>query len=175
VRPTPDAMRERAFAVLGERVVGARCLDLFAGTGAVGLEALSRGAASVVFVERHAATAKILRANCESFELVADHAAILIRPAADGVADLARSGQRFDLAWADPPFESWQEGLDVLVSVFTTGLLGAGALACFECPEKADVEAAMPGELEITRDLKGGASRVVMMKRAVVSRSNVTR
>ena len=61
VRPTPDAMRERAFAVLGDRVEGARFLDLYAGTGAVGLEALSRGAASVVFVERHAATARIWR------------------------------------------------------------------------------------------------------------------
>ena len=175
VRPTPDAMRERAFAVLGDLVLGARCLDLFAGTGAVGLEALSRGAASVVFAEHHIATARILRANCESFELESDRAAVIIRPAADAVAGLARSGQRFDLAWADPPFEIWQEGLEAVVAAFASGLLAPEGLACLECPEKADVEAALPAGLEIVRDLKGGASRVVMMQRTVVSRSNVPR
>lgn len=168
MRPTPDAMRERAFAVLGERVVGARVLDLFAGTGAVGLEALSRGAAAVVFVERHAATAGVLRANCASFDLEPSRAAILVRPAAAAVVDLARSGHSFDLAWADPPFESWADGLEALAAAFTSGLLGAGALACLECPAKADVAGALPESLEIVRDLAGGASRVVMIRKVGV-------
>ena len=166
VRPTPDAMRERAFAVLGGRVVGTRFLDLFAGTGAVGLEALSRGAASVVFVERHAATAKVLRGNCESFELDATRASIFVRTAIDAVADLARRKQRFDLAWADPPFESWQEGLEAVVAAFASNLLAPDGLACLECPEKATVEAALPDILEVVRDLEGGASRVVMIQRS---------
>ena len=55
LRPTPDAMRERAFAVLADRVIDARFLDLYAGTGVVGLEALSRGARSAVFVDNHRA------------------------------------------------------------------------------------------------------------------------
>lgn len=168
VRPTPDAMRERAFAVLGERVVGARVLDLFAGTGAVGLEALSRGAAAVVFVERHAATARILRANCESFGLETSRAAVLVRPAAAAVADLARHGHSFDLAWADPPFESWAEGLEVLAAAFAAGLLGPESIACLECPARADVAGALPESLEIVRDLAGGASRVVMIRRSNV-------
>lgn len=168
VRPTPDAMRERAFAVLGDRVDGARFLDLYAGTGAVGLEALSRGAASVVFVERHSATARILHANCESFELERDRATILVRSAAAVVADFAHRGERFNLAWADPPFESWAEGLKVLAATFAADLLEAGALACLECPAKAEVATALPESLEIVRDLAGGASRVVMIRRSNV-------
>src|ERR1051326_8850085 len=60
IRPTPDRVRETLFNWLGPRVVGARCLDLFAGSGALGLEALSRGASGVVFVEQHAAIVRAL-------------------------------------------------------------------------------------------------------------------
>lgn len=168
VRPTPDAMRERAFAVLGERVRGARFLDLFAGTGAVGLEALSRGAAAVTFVERDPTTARVLRGNCARFDLEAARAAILVRPVAAALRELARGGAVFELAWADPPFERWQEGLEALVAAFSTGLLASGALACLECPAKAEVAGALPGRLEVVRDLKGGASRLVMIRRAGV-------
>ena len=68
LRPTPDALRERAFAVLGPRVVDARVLDLYAGTGSIGLEALSRGARRAVFVERHQAAARLVRRNIAQFE-----------------------------------------------------------------------------------------------------------
>ena len=168
VRPTPDAMRERAFAVLGERVVGARVLDLFAGTGAVGLEALSRGAAAVVFVERHAATAGVLRANRGSFGLDDECAPIVVRAVSPTIDHLARRGDRFDLAWADPPFESWAEGLEALAAAFAADLLNADAVACLECPARADVAGALPDSLEIVRDLAGGASRVVMIRKVGV-------
>jgi 16S rRNA (guanine966-N2)-methyltransferase len=168
VRPTPDAMRERAFAVLGDRVRDARVLDLFAGTGAVGLEALSRGAAAVVFVERHAPAAAVLRANRKSFELDTKRATILVRNASAAVDLLARQGDHFDLAWVDPPFESWAEGLKAVVAAFAAGLLEPEAIACLECPAKADVAGALPGSLEVVRDLAGGASRVVMIRRVGV-------
>lgn len=167
VRPTPDAMRERIFAVLGDRVAGATFLDLFAGTGAVGLEALSRGAASVVFVERHRGAARIVRENCALFDLDDDRARALVQPAAAAVVALARDGNTaFDLAWADPPFESWEEGLAALVGAFSAGLLGPDAVACLECPERAAVEDGLPDNLEVFRDLKGGASRVVLIRRS---------
>ncbi len=165
VRPTPDAMRERVFAVLGELVTGARFLDLFAGTGAVGLEALSRGASSVVFVERHRGAARILRDNCTLFDLEDDRARTLVQPAAAAVAALARRGEAFDLAWADPPFESWEDGLAALSGAFSAGLLESDAVACLECPERAAVEDGLPDHLEAFRDLKGGASRVVLIRR----------
>ena len=165
LRPTPDSMRERAFGVLGDRVAGSRFLDLFAGTGAVGLEALSRGARSVVFVERHRAAVRLIERNSEAFDLTADRAELLVRPAAAAAGQLAARGNSFDIAWADPPFEIWIEGLEVLAQVFETGLLGDGGLACLECPSKADVAGSLPSNLRIVRDLVGSASRVVMIER----------
>jgi len=166
LRPTPDAMRERAFAVLGDRVSDARFLDLFAGTGAVGLEALSRGARSIVFVDNHRAAARLVKANSESFDLDESRARLIVRPALKAVHELAAQHDTFDLAWADPPFESWHEGLDALAAAFEAGLLPAHALTCLECPSRADVEGSLPPDLEIMRDLAGGASRVVMIEKA---------
>lgn len=170
VRPTPDALRERSFAVLGELVVGARFLDLFAGTGAVGLEALSRGASAVVFVERHRGAARILRGNCALFDLGADRARVLVQPAEASVAALARHGELFDLAWADPPFESWEDGLHVLAAAFAAGVMAPDAVACLECPDRAAIGSALPDGLEVFRDLGGGASRVVLLRRQTLKR-----
>ena len=165
LRPTPDAMRERAFAVLRDRVEGAAVLDLYAGTGAVGLEALSRGAASAVFVERDRAAARLVEANCDSLCGSSGRARVLHRPAQRAIAELAGSGERFSLAWADPPFESWQEGLEALVAAFSSGVLDRDATACLECPARADVEGSLPDWLRVERDLAGGASRVVLLRR----------
>ena len=159
-------MRERAFAVLGDRITDSRFLDLFAGTGSVGLEALSRGARSAVFVERHRSAAQLIEKNSAAFKLSSDRAELLVRPAVVAVGQLAARGESFDIAWADPPFEIWSEGLEVVVKLFEDGLLNAGALACLECPTKADVAGSLPPVLEIIRDLTGSASRVVMIEKA---------
>ncbi len=163
-------MRERAFAILADHLRDARFLDLFAGTGAVGLEALSRGARSVVFVERHRAAAHLIEENSASFDLTADRAEVMLRGAAAAVNQLARRGDSFDIAWADPPFEDWEKGLEVVLKLFEVGLLAAGALACLECPAKADVESSLPENMQIVRDLTGGASRVVMIRSALPER-----
>jgi 16S rRNA (guanine(966)-N(2))-methyltransferase RsmD len=158
-------MRERAFAVLGDRVIGSRFLDLFAGTGAVGLEALSRGAIAAVFVERHRMAATLIESNLAAFDLTDDRAELIAKPATAAVSILSLRGDRFDVAWADPPFDAWGDGLDVMVALFEAEVLGAGSLACLECPTKADVEGSLPTNLEIVRDLAGSASRVVMIER----------
>jgi len=163
LRPTPDALRERAFAVLGAEVEGARVLDLFAGTGAVGFEALSRGARQAVFVEIHRGAAGVIEANREALGLGAEQVRVLVRPAMRAVAQLARLGEPFHLVWADPPFEAWTQGAEVLAAVVEAGLLAVGGVACLECPAEAEV--AVPG-LDVVRDLGGGASRVVLLRRA---------
>jgi 16S rRNA (guanine966-N2)-methyltransferase len=157
-------MRERAFTVLGDRVPGARFLDLFAGTGVNGLEALSRGAHSVVFVERHRAAAHLTSKNIAAFDLSPDRVELIVAKADAAVGRLARRSRTFDIAWADPPFEIWTEGLEALLRLVELGLLGERGLACLECPEKADVATDLPTGLEIVRDLAGGASRVVMIQ-----------
>ncbi len=101
LRPTPDRVRETLFNWLGQRLDGLACLDLFAGSGALGFEALSRGAARVVMVERDRAVAEALRASAR--ELGA-HGLDIVQ--GDALAYLAREGERFDLAFIDPPYAS---------------------------------------------------------------------
>jgi 16S rRNA (guanine966-N2)-methyltransferase len=158
-------MRERAFAVLGERVAGARFLDLYAGTGAVGLEALSRGARSLVLVEKDRTAARLIEKNLSSFDLADDRAELVVCPASAAADRLARREDIFDIAWVDPPFEDWKEGLEVVVKLFGVSLLHEKALVCLECPEKADVAGLLPPDLQVTRDLVGGASRVIIIVR----------
>ena len=101
LRPTPDRVRETLFNWLGTRVRGCRCLDLFAGSGALGLEALSRGAAHASFVERDLAAARELRAR------LAEWGAPDVRvEQADALTFLTGTASAFDLVFLDPPFDS---------------------------------------------------------------------
>jgi 16S rRNA (guanine966-N2)-methyltransferase len=100
VRPTPGRVREALFAILADRIEGARVLDLYAGTGAIGFEALSRGAAHVTFVEAHAPAAARIRAHARDLG-VAERSVVLALPAERSVRRLS---ERYDLVYADPPF-----------------------------------------------------------------------
>lgn len=133
IRPSQDAHRETLFNVLGDLVEDATCIDLYAGTGSLGLEALSRGARHVTFVERSKKVAKTLRANIDSLD-----AGARAQVRAVDVAALLRKkpGERHSLAFVDPPFAIcadagwWQETLDLL-----SPHLAKGALACCESPK----------------------------------------
>lgn len=102
MRPTADRVREAIFDILGERVAGAAVLDLFAGTGALGLEALSRGARRAVFVEPDPSAFAVLRRNIEA--LGADGAETLSTDYRIAVRRLRAGGGRFDLVFLDPPY-----------------------------------------------------------------------
>jgi len=99
LRPTPDRVRETLFNWLGQRLEGCACLDLYAGSGALGFEAASRGAARVVMVESDRAVLAALRRSRE--RLGADEVEVV---AGDALEYLARAGERFDLVFLDPPF-----------------------------------------------------------------------
>lgn len=103
VRPTSDRVREAWFSIVGPRVPGARVLDLFAGSGALGLEALSRGAAHATFVETARAAQRVLRTNIADLG-VEDRVAIRGVNALRFAAGLGPHA--FDLAFADPPYRS---------------------------------------------------------------------
>ena len=107
VRPTADRIREAIFSSLGERVVGATVLDLFAGTGALGLEAASRVAASVLFVEQSQTALTSLQENLQTFRKNRDVTRELTVIRADAFAQLrklAGAGEKFSLIFADPPY-----------------------------------------------------------------------
>jgi 16S rRNA (guanine966-N2)-methyltransferase len=101
IRPTPDRVRETLFNWLGQRLDGQACLDLFAGSGALGFEALSRGAGRVVMVERDRQVAKALR---ESAAVLAAQGAEIVE--SDALAYLKRAGETFDVVFVDPPYAS---------------------------------------------------------------------
>jgi 16S rRNA (guanine(966)-N(2))-methyltransferase RsmD len=109
LRPTPDRVRETLFNWLGQRLDGCACLDLYAGSGALGFEAASRGAARVVMVEADRAVLAALRRSRE--RLQAEQVAIV---AGDALEYLVRPGERFDVVFLDPPFR--QNALPALLA-----------------------------------------------------------
>jgi 16S rRNA (guanine966-N2)-methyltransferase len=118
-RPSSDRLRETLFNVLAPRIEGARFLDLYAGSGAVGIEALSRGAAEVVFVERAAAAIKVLRTNLDRLRVTEGFR--IDTGSAGGFLRKAAAGRQFDLVFLDPPYDAAGE------YTTTLGLLGGSA------------------------------------------------
>ena len=149
IRPTPDRVRETLFNWLGAGVAGARCLDLFAGSGALGLEALSRGAAHVTFVERDPGAARELRARLA--EWGAANAEIV---RGDALAFLAGAAQPFDIVFLDPPFAS---GLleEAAALLERNGWLSATARVYVECAARAGVPT-LPGTWQALKARRAG-------------------
>jgi len=105
VRPSPAMLREALFNIIGPRIAGSRFLDLCAGSGAVGIEALSRGAAYATFVDNHPVSLAVIRRNLEALGALG-RSALLRRDAAHAPDDLARRGEHFDVAFLDPPYDT---------------------------------------------------------------------
>jgi 16S rRNA (guanine966-N2)-methyltransferase len=102
-RPTPDRLREALFNVLAPRITGAIFIDAYAGTGAVGIEALSRGAARAVFIERNRGAIEVLRENLRALDLIPE-ASVVIAKAPQALAQHAG-----DIVFLDPPYEQEKE------------------------------------------------------------------
>jgi len=127
LRPTSDRVREAVFDALEARglVEGAAVLDLFAGTGALGIEALSRGAASAVFVESDARAARVIEQNLEVLGPEAAHRGRVVRREALGWLALAAPAASFDVALVDPPyrFAEWVHLLELLAPLTSVAML----------------------------------------------------
>ncbi len=127
IRPTPDRVRETLFNWLGAATPGARCLDAFAGSGALGLEALSRGAAHVSFIEQDAAAVAALRERLAEWGA---GNALVVR--ADALRHLAAPpAEAYDIVFLDPPFAAGL--LARAAALLTHGWLREGALVYVEC------------------------------------------
>jgi 16S rRNA (guanine966-N2)-methyltransferase len=141
-RPTSDRVREALFSVLGSRVEGARVLDLFAGTGALAIEALSRGAASAVLVEQSAQAASVIRANLEALDLI--RVAAVRRTKAEVYLRSQRDGP-FDLVFLDPPYALPVGLLAGLLARLARGALAPGAVVVLESSARAEPPPWPPG------------------------------
>jgi 16S rRNA (guanine966-N2)-methyltransferase len=141
-RPTGDRVREALFSVLGGKVEGARVLDLFAGTGALAIEALSRGAASAVLVEQSAQATAVIRANLEDLDLAG--VATVRRTRAEVYLRSQRDGP-FDLVLADPPYALPIGVLAGLLARLARDALAPGAVLAYESSARAEPPPWPPG------------------------------
>ena len=163
IRPTSDRLRQTIFDILahsyGDPVTGARVLDLFAGTGALGLEAISRGAVSVLFVEDGVEARGLIRTNIEALGLTG-RTRIFRRDA----ANLGPAGtvQPFTLVFADPPYRK-ELGEGAFASALAGGWLTADALLVLE--EAGDTEVAPIPGLTALETRRLGDSQVVFLRR----------
>jgi 16S rRNA (guanine966-N2)-methyltransferase len=153
LRPTPDRVRETLFNWLGQRLDGRSCLDLFAGSGALGFEALSRGASRVVMVERDRATAAALRTSARALD-----AANLEIVELDALRFLERPRERFDVAFVDPPYS---ENLVPVILQRLAAHLAEGAQVYAESANAID----LPPGWSVTREDRAGAVRYALYER----------
>jgi len=135
LRPTSDRLRETLFNVLAPNIAGSRFVDLFAGTGAIGIEALSRGAAEVVFIENHAPAATLIRRNLESLG-IRSGVTVLAVDALRGLAMLTSRKKQaepgFDFVFLDPPYAAAENYARVLEFLGTADLLAPGSIVVAE-------------------------------------------
>ena len=158
LRPTPERVRETLFNWLAPRLPGARCLDLFAGTGALGLEALSRGADSVDFVERSAVAARQLEENIAVLEA---RGARVFRQ--DAFAFLrGRRGAAYDVVFLDPPFAADLLG-ETCRLLARHELLADGGLVYLEM-ERSQDDPALPDGWEIVKNKTAGTVRYMLAR-----------
>jgi 16S rRNA (guanine966-N2)-methyltransferase len=157
LRPTPDRVRETLFNWLAPTIAGARCLDLYAGTGALGVEALSRGADECVFVERDRTLCRLLDENLARLK-VSD--ARVINDDAAGF--LANAGPAFDLVFLDPPFDAnlWTAAA---LRLEQGGWLRDGAMVYVEAPIGATI--ALPENWQAHRQGHAGAVSYTLYRR----------
>jgi 16S rRNA (guanine966-N2)-methyltransferase len=147
IRPSPDRVRETLFNWLQQPIVGARCLDLFAGSGALGLEALSRGAAHVTFVDREPQIGRHLSQTLE--RLGSRDATVVVE---DALRFLSRPAQPFDIVFLDPPFDS---GVLEQVGGRLQGWLAPGGYVYVECPAERSL-AILPAHWAVQRTKRAG-------------------
>ena len=158
LRPTSDKLRETLFNVLGGLVVDARFMDLFAGTGAVGIEALSRGASETIFVEKHPPTAALIKENLESLDIRTGTRVV----ASDALKALERIAKEpsvantgIDILFLDPPYAEVEAYRAVLAFLGEANLLAENAVVIAEHQRSLDLPETF-GKLERVRVLRQG-------------------
>jgi len=158
-------LRETLFNILTPRIHGSRLLDICAGSGAVGIEALSRGAVSVTFIERSRHACGVIEANLTMLGITSG-ATTVNRDVASALKRLEQESERFDVAFFDPPYASEIYG-QVMRRLGSGNLLSAGALVVVEHRAKAPPEPEY-GKLRIFRELRQGESALAFYETVAV-------
>ena len=164
VRPVSDKAREGLFSSLGPRVEGARVLDLFAGTGALGIEALSRGAEEAVFVDRSTTSVAAIRANLDRTGF--SDAGLVIRADVGRYLERVRTEEaRVDLVFLDPPYETSGDAVGAVLARIAAGsVLGEGATVALSRDSRSSNDV-IPVDWAVAKRLSYGDS-VIMLFRA---------
>ncbi len=166
LRPSSDRLRETLFNILGTAVEGAVFVDLFAGSGAVGIEALSRGARGAIFVENHSAGAALIARNLASLGIpiaaqvaggktFAGNAEILRMDALDALERLDKASAHIDFVYLDPPYADTRAYQEILEFLGESELLARGGLVIAEHRRKTDLPG-IAGHLERARVVEQG-------------------
>ena len=163
LRPTSDKLRETLFNILAPRIAGARVLDGYAGTGAIGIEALSRGAAHVTFVERDRRACELIAANLARCG-IAEGCAIIRADVARALDDLRRAASTFDIAVLDPPYDRTPEAdLAAVAEVLAPG--GVAVLEHARRSTPPDPPGGAAGRLVRSRTVTSGDSALTFYER----------
>lgn len=164
-RPTSDRVREALFSMLGELVLKARVLDLFAGSGALGLECLSRGAGSALFVEQHGPAAALIQTNLTRTRLPGGK--VLKADAYLALKRLAVTGEQFDLVFADPPYTKKAGDTDhasqLLASEYLRKIVAPDGWVVLETMVTKRDSGVIPG-WEVIRDRAYGSTRILLLQ-----------
>jgi 16S rRNA (guanine966-N2)-methyltransferase len=155
LRPTSDKLRETLFNILAARIAGARVLDGYAGTGAVGIEALSRGAARVTFVEHDRRAQALIAANLAHCGVTEGYA-IIRASATRALDDLSANGAAFELVLLDPPYDEADDRLAAVLAQ-AAGVVAPGGVIVLEHARARPTPPAA-GTLPRSRDVTSGDS-----------------
>ena len=161
VRPTSDRVKESLFNIIGTKIVGTRVLDLFAGTGNLGLEAWSRGAEKVVFIDESQASLQLVRSNITKAK-AENETKVLKGNAVKVIADLAARGERFDFVFCDPPYN---KGLpaQIIEQVAKYEIVVPGGYLVVEHSQH-EILPELPLKLEIIRSEKYGETLISFLR-----------
>ena len=158
VRPTLEVVREAVFDTLGPRVAGAAVLDLFAGSGAMGLEALSRGASHVTWCDASDRAVAAIRENASRLSIAAGRFSILQMPSQLAIRRLEGEGARFDAVFVDPPYDAalYEE---TMLGLSIARVVVEGGTVVVEHSRRFGVSACY-GDLSLARDRRYGETCV---------------
>jgi 16S rRNA (guanine(966)-N(2))-methyltransferase RsmD len=166
LRPTSDKLRETLFNILGAAVEGSVFVDVFAGTGAVGIEALSRGAREVIWVEKHRPTAALIRKNLSTCgELDARETTnIFVADGIRGIEQIAEQGTKADFVFLDPPYEDYHAAVSCLETISRVDSLAPQGKVIIEHSRRREMPARV-GALERIRVVEQGDASLSFYKR----------